>query len=669
LLPKATGVHTLLAVVALGGASTAAGPPTRLAFVQVPTSAHEPAGPDIANTILAQRYLLGARIIVAELERFAETRRLATGDFVCATDPAFSHDGERLVFSGRTASEPHLQVWELVGNSPAPTQIVTSAAHCISPIYTPNGHIVFASLLSREYEEHGGWYSFSLYEWALGSQQPTRLTFNPSSDFDPVVLPDGRIAYSAWQHVGNHYWPRGNVALMLINSDGTGVFPLTGNHRGPWLKRGAVPIGSDRVAFIEADEFLDFGAGALVATSLSDPLGPYTSLVAASEYHVAGAAPLPDGRLLLSARPMDGSRPTFGLWVLEEGAVRLWYDDADFHELSPAVGAPTDQPQRRISTVVPGTPHGYALVLNCYETDRTDQHALRRGDVKTVRVIEGLPLRQAYGAGPEFFSLSGREVEPLIRPNSATGYIPARILGEVPPAADGSVSLKLPADRPLRLQLLDEEGFNIINERSWFWVRPNERRVCIGCHENRELSPHNAMPLAARGPAADLTDTAGWQKISFRRDIQPILSASCATSSCHVSPEPAAAMNLSPDRFNGGKDDLLAGLFGPAYANLLARQAHKPFSIGGRRVHPGDSRQSPPLWWLYGRPLGPQYEPAPFERPILEPHPDTPLPEEQLELIRKWIDLGAQYDGESAPGPWPYASSWVRRTEVERDVP
>jgi hypothetical protein len=114
-------------------------------------------------------------------------------------------------------------------------------------------------------------------------------------------------------------------------------------------------------------------------------------------------------------------------------------------------------------------------------------------------------------------------------------------------------------------------------------------------------------------------------------------------------------MNLTAALLNNGKDAALADRFGPAYANLLARQDNKPFSVGGRRVHPGDSRQSPLLWMLYGRALGPQYERAPFERPLLEAHPGPALPESQLDLIRKWIDLGAPYDGESPPGPWPYA--------------
>jgi hypothetical protein len=425
-------------------------------------------------------------------------------------------------------------------------------------------------------------------------------------------------------------------------------------------------LGGDRIAFIQSDSSESFGAGVLKASSLNDAFAPYQTLVPEEGYTVSGVAPLPDGSLVVSARPADESRKTFGLYSLTDGVMRLLYDDPAHHELSPAVGMAKKRPEVRISTVEPDTPYGYLLVLNCYDTDRTDQHPLAKGSVGKVRVIEGRPVRHQDGRGPKFFSVPGREGEPLIRPNSATGYIPSRILGEVPPAADGSIYLKVPADRPLRMQLIDNEGFALKNERAWFWVRPNERRVCIGCHENRELTAANATPLAAARVPTDLTESSGWRTVSFRHDIQPILTANCAVSGCHVPPTPPAGLNQTADWLNGDKDAVLADRFGPAYANHLKRRENKPFSIGGRRVHPGDARCSPMLWMLYGRALGRQYKPAPFDTPMISPHPGPMLPEAQLELIRKWVDLGAPYDDESPPGPWPYRISKQEITEATR---
>lgn len=643
----------------LGGAARGhADTPQQIAFVQAPVSDSNPAGQDIPNSLFADRYRRGQRVVVASLDqeagKLSGDPRVISTDFDCATDPAFSYDGRRLVFAGRRSSDGYLQVWALDSMAGQARQVVRCKGDCVMPVVGGAGEIVFASLLSGEYEEHGALRSFSLYVLERGADAPTRLTFNPSSDFDPTFLPDGRVLYASWQHVGNHRWPRGTVALTLINSDGTGVFPLTGNHRDPWLKRGPQAFGRDRVAFIQAERVGRLGAGALVATSLNDAFAPYQALVDSEKFEVSGAAAMPNGDLLLSARPLDGSGATFGLYLYHAGTVRPVYDDPKFHELAPAWGGGVPRPELRFSVVDAAVPYGYVAILNCAESDRKDQHPLSLDAVGAVRVLEGLPLHEGEGGGPKFVSVTGRDEEPLAHPASATGNIPVRILGEVPPAADGSVYLKVPADRPLRIQLVDRDGFSIVNERAWFWVRPKERRVCIGCHENRELSPRNAAPLAVGRSPTDLTKASEWETVSFRQDIAPILKANCALSGCHVPPTPTAGMNLARYRLNGNDEPPLATLYGPAYANLLARQDKKPFSVGGRRVHPGDARSSPLLWMLYGRALAPQYRPAPFERPMMSAHPGPMLPEAQLELIRKWVDLGAMYNEKAAAGPWPY---------------
>jgi hypothetical protein len=639
----------LTAAAALGGAVHGDDAP-RVAFVQVASTADRPATDDIGGTLLGGRYRAGMRIVVAPLDEIDTARRVIADGFACATDPVLTDGGDRLLFAGARAPGEPLQIWETSVADGGPTRVLECAADCVAPVPMPSGHVVFASTLAGEYEEHGGQRSLSLYEWAPGTEDPVRITFNPSSDFDPAVLPDGRIAYSAWQHVGRHHWPRGTIALLLVNSDGTGIFPLTGNHRGPWLKRATTPVGDDRIAFVASEGLVHFGAGTLLVTSLNDAFAPYAPLLDGDGYEVEGVAALPDGRLVVSALPRDGSRPTFGLYLCgEDGALAPLYDDPDAHDLAPTVAPTGPAPDRRVSTVVPGTAWGYLLVLDCTETDRTDQHPVRRDAVAAVRVIEGTPLRRDDGRDPAFAAVPGRGDEPLVHRGAATGAIPARILGEVPPAPDGSLYLKVPADRPLRLQLLDRDGFTLMDERAWFWVRPNERRVCIGCHENRELAPPNRTPLAARDDPVDLTNADTARTISFRDDIEPMLHSGCALAGCHVPPTPTAGMNLGPAPLARGGDAVLADRFGPAYANLLRRQDGKPFAVGGRLVHPGDSKRSPLLWMLHGRALAPQYRPAPFERPMISPHPGPMLSDDRLRLLRAWIDLGATYDAGAGP--------------------
>lgn len=69
-------------------------------------------------------------------------------------------------------------------------------------------------------------------------------------------------------------------------------------------------------------------------------------------------------------------------------------------------------------------------------------------------------------------------------------------LGTVPLAADGSFSVEVPADMPLALQAVDAEGRSELNEMSWLYVRPGERRSCLGCHQPRDAAPSFAGRLA-----------------------------------------------------------------------------------------------------------------------------------------------------------------------------
>ena len=65
-----------------------------------------------------------------------------------------------------------------------------------------------------------------------------------------------------------------------------------------------------------------------------------------------------------------------------------------------------------------------------------------------------------------------------------------RLLGDAPLAADGSFNLKIPANTPVQIHLLDDQGKSLQSCR-WIWSRNREPRGCIGCHEDGELTPEN----------------------------------------------------------------------------------------------------------------------------------------------------------------------------------
>jgi hypothetical protein len=70
----------------------------------------------------------------------------------------------------------------------------------------------------------------------------------------------------------------------------------------------------------------------------------------------------------------------------------------------------------------------------------------------------------------------------------------SQALGRTAIAPDGSFYVEVPADRPIRIELLDAAGARLRAEERWFWMRPSEQRICVGCHAGPERAPENKVP-------------------------------------------------------------------------------------------------------------------------------------------------------------------------------
>jgi hypothetical protein len=71
-------------------------------------------------------------------------------------------------------------------------------------------------------------------------------------------------------------------------------------------------------------------------------------------------------------------------------------------------------------------------------------------------------------------------------------------LGTVNVEEDGSFYLKVLADIPFRIKTIDQSGEVVNGPGSWMYLRPNERRGCVGCHEDNEQVPKNRQLLSVK---------------------------------------------------------------------------------------------------------------------------------------------------------------------------
>ena len=83
-----------------------------------------------------------------------------------------------------------------------------------------------------------------------------------------------------------------------------------------------------------------------------------------------------------------------------------------------------------------------------------------------------------------------------------TDFEQQQILGYAPVEPDGSFKLKVPADTPLALLVIDAKGRAIQTHTNWIQVRPGERRTCDGCHSPRRGAALNSGATVNTLPAA-----------------------------------------------------------------------------------------------------------------------------------------------------------------------
>jgi hypothetical protein len=118
------------------------------------------------------------------------------------------------------------------------------------------------------------------------------------------------------------------------------------------------------------------------------------------------------------------------------------------------------------------------------------------------------PADPAYHCSPMRFIRATRVVPPqagstgMREAIGETDFEPQQILGYAPIEPDGSFKLRVPADTPLALTVIDAKGRGIQTHLNWIQVRPGERRTCLGCHSPRRGASINSGTVVDTLPAA-----------------------------------------------------------------------------------------------------------------------------------------------------------------------
>lgn len=584
----------LAALLALASARTAvaarpasAAPPTPPVVVaQVPAGAlpAEARGEGLLRGEVGE----GGRLLLVSA---AGATRVLSAGFHSAADPEVSFDGGSILFAAKKEKADPWCVWEMRADGSGAHKITCGAAGARQPVYQstvytitstnvePWVQVAFAGTDPGERNEAGVAPNTSLWSCKMDGSALRRLTFNLSNDFDPTILPDGRMVYATW--LGRTARGRGRVALVGVNEDGSDYQTYAGE-QGLRVEQMPTPSANGLVVFVESDALAGDGGGRLASVSQVRPLHTYRSLTADADGRFRSPSSLPDGRLLVSWRQPGGG--TYGIYRFEPEtkARETVLEDPAWHSLQARLLAPRAVPDARSSVVRDDDAEGrlYAIDVGINDLGR----GWPQGAAKRLRVLEGV----AAGEG---------------RPASR------RLLGEIPVAEDGSFQVQLPANTPVQLQLLDAEGL-ALRSSAWLWVRNHGAQGCVGCHEDPERTPPNRFVKAVQSPAPVLNQPPEKRRaVGYAADVKAIVESRCL--GCHGTPGKAPAL-----------DATAAGM--------------------ARFAATGEARRSRLLWHLLGRNTARPWDPeAPAAAPLPLPEAQRPSPAEIRAFI-EWIDLGGQ---------------------------
>ncbi len=609
-----------------------------------------------------------------------------------------TEDQFRVVFAMRTTSGDRWHLYEVEVNADgtrlsAPVQLTCGSSNEVDPQYLPDGRIVFSSDRPGHLDEYERRRSTVLHmldrtqsvlptQPACDGGEVVQISFNQSHDRNPVVLRDGTIAFSRWEHLGGE----NKFPMFFMEPDGTDLFVKYGSHSGVNSFLDLRELAEGRMIGTMMPLTGTFEGGALglvdVAAEADNPNTSSLQLTGAQliptgeepstvgRYH--DAYPVPDGtdRYVVSystgkvvedmededtGEVIEGEEPRYGIWMLnnadgtlkpikvpDPGTQRVYVEPVPLMAVAASIDIPTAKPTKVANRQSLGTT-GVLAAASVYdsEANRALSNAVlgvtipRDGSgnidfaaltgnpslqvVKQVRIVQAVPSQP--GVGVEDMGLTEFERQ--------------RILGYAPVEADGSFRVTVPADTSLTLHVVDDEGRSFKVKENWLQVRPGENRTCNGCHSPRRGQPQRAAADSIalnRSPSTLTPPTIA--AIDYTDHVQSIFDSECV--SCHSSTTPSGNLDLSSD---------LSGLGFPiSYTTLLEGNMN-----GSELVVPGESRQSHVVERLFGEELR-----SSLALPASDANNHAGLlTAQQKRAIVEWIDLGAQfsnYDVITNPG-------------------
>ena len=380
------------------------------------------------------------------------------------------------------------------------------------------------------------------YKLEASDNSIRRLTFDQEHNWCPTLTPDGRVMYLRWEYTDIPHVP--GRLLFEMNPDGTNqrayyasnsLWPVSMMYARPipgsTSKFCCIVTGHHGVSRMGELVLFDAQQGRKEAEGAVERICGYPKKVESRtdpKYHstlwgdnIADESwpkylhpyPLSEEYYLVASQPDRDA--LWGLYLVDRyDNMYLLAEKEDFACFEPIPWRETERPPVLRDRTDLSKDDATVYCADVYFGDGLK--GVPRGTVKNLRLYSYSYLYPNVGGATSIIGVDGP-------------WDVRQVLGVVPVNEDGSALFSVPANTPIAVQPLDENGQALQQMRSWFTAMPGEFLSCVGCHEDENQTSSTASVAFTTG--REVEQIRPWngpmRGFSFEREVQPVLDHYC----------------------------------------------------------------------------------------------------------------------------------------------
>ncbi|NQV33473.1 MAG: SUMF1/EgtB/PvdO family nonheme iron enzyme, partial [Phycisphaeraceae bacterium] len=576
--------------------------------------------------------------------------RPSKSEFVGDLDLNF--DADKMLFS-MPGTHGRWQIWQIGINGQDLVQVTRGQEPDVDnydACYLPDGRVIFDSTAPMTGVPcvRGSSHVANLYLMNGDGSGVRQLCFDQDHDWCPTLLNNGRVLYQRWEYTdtphsntrmlfhmnpdgtsqmeyygSNSYWPNSIFYAKAIPDHPTKVVGIVTGHHGV-ARMGEMVVFDPGVNRHEASGVVQRipGFGQTVEPTIKD------QLVNDSWPKFLHPYPLNEKYFLVSAKPTASS--LWGIYLVDiYDNMLLLKEETGYVLFEPVAKKTTTRPPIMPDRIDPASKNATVYLADVHAGPGLK--GVPRGAVKKLRVFT---YNYGYRGMGGLLGTVGMDGPWDIK----------RVLGTVPVEADGSANFVIPANTPVSIQPLDEEGKALQVMRSWMTAMPGEVLSCVGCHEKQNLAPPSQHTIAARRKPSNITPWYGPTRgFSFQREVQPVLDQHCI--SCHT-PDSSVAKEFAAGK---AMPDLRGTVFINDWKSVTPGNAGpdggKSFSVSYNWLHRYVRRPGIESDYHLLTPMDYHADTTELVQMLKKGHHGVKLDTEAWDRLVTWIDLNAPYHG------------------------